>query len=67
MAKKKSKNKEVEYYKGVTYISIQSSQLPKKVFKYLEEFTMNLHKCRMLTYSSVQSGKPGGCPNGICH
>ena len=62
----KEKKKEEEYYKGVTYISIQSSQLPKEVFTHLEEFVMNLHKCRILTYTSVQSGKPGGCPPGGC-
>jgi len=65
--KEEEKKPDQERYLGVTYVSIQSSQMPQELFEHLEKFVMSLHKCRMLVYTNIQSGKPGGCPNGICH
>jgi len=70
MSKKKKVEEEElqERYKGVTYVSVQSSYLPEEFYKHLEEFIMNLHKCRILTYTTIQSGKPPGCgtPGNPC-
>jgi len=56
-----------ERYKGVTYISVQSSELQPEFYDHLEKFIMGLDKCRMLVYTTIQSGKPPGCPPGGCH
>lgn len=73
MSKKKKpcdcKEQPEEYYKGVTFISYQSGttgEPNEQLMNVFAKFIMDLHKCRIRTYTNMQIGKPGGCPPNGC-
>jgi len=53
-------------YTGATYVTINSinTEERKEILEALAEFTMKLDKCRMVTYATVNIGKPGCPPQG---
>jgi hypothetical protein len=57
--------KEEQKYLGVTYLSVQSSEVTQDLTDLIAKFVMDLDKCRMLVYTNIQTGKPG-CPPGGC-
>jgi hypothetical protein len=61
MAKEEEKE---EKYLGVTYLNVQSSNPTPELFEAIEKFVMDLDKCRMLVYTSIQTGQPHCGPQG---